>query len=171
MISPEKEKLFEEVFEENRDRIYRLCYTSINNKSDVEDLFQEVMINVWRSLNDFRHESKISTWIYRIAVNTALLFNKRFKTRSNRFINFGPAELDESHSSDEPLQIGKDEDLKRLHEAISKLNKQDRIIIGLYLEDMSYGEIAEIVGISVNYVGVKISRIKTVLAGKMEEKS
>ena len=171
MISTEKEKIFTEVFEDNRDRIYRLCYTSINNKSDVEDLFQEVMINVWRSLDDFRHESKISTWIYRITVNTALLYNKRFKTRSSRFINFGPVELDEGHSSEEPFQMSKDEDLKRLHEAISKLNKQDRIIIGLYLEDMSYEEIAEIVGISVNYVGVKINRIKTVLAGKMEEKS
>ncbi|MGA7837519.1 MAG: sigma-70 family RNA polymerase sigma factor [Ignavibacteriaceae bacterium] len=73
MISPDKEKLFTEVFKENRDKIYRLCYTSINNKDDVEDLFQEVMLNVWRSLENFRHESKFSTWIYRITVNTALL--------------------------------------------------------------------------------------------------
>ena len=171
MISSEKEKLFNEVFKENRDKIYRLCYTSINNKDDVDDLFQEVMLNVWRSLGSFRYESKISTWLYRISVNTALLYNKRFKTKSNRFINAGSAELDENHSSEEHFQQSKDEELKKLHNEISKLNKQDRIIIGLYLEDMSYEEIAEIVGISVNYVGVKINRIKTVLAGKMEEKS
>jgi len=168
MISPDKDKIFTEVFKENRDKIYRLCYTSINNKDDVEDLFQEVMLNVWRSLENFRHESKFSTWIYRITVNTALLYNKKFQTKSNRFINFGPAELDENHSSENPFQMSEDEDLKKLHEAISQLNKQNRIIIGLYLEDMSYEEIAEIVGISMNYVGVKINRIKTVLAGKME---
>ncbi|MGA7838197.1 MAG: sigma factor-like helix-turn-helix DNA-binding protein, partial [Ignavibacteriaceae bacterium] len=87
----------------------------------------------------------------------------------NRFINFGPTELDEGHSSEDPFQMSNDDELKKLHEAISQLNKQDRIIIGLYLEDMNYEEIAEIVGISMNYVGVKINRIKTVLAGKMEE--
>ncbi len=168
MTSSEKEKIFTGVFKENKDRIFRLCYTSLNNKDEVDDLFQEVMINVWRSLESFRNESKISTWIYRITVNTALLFSKRFKTKLNRFANFEPNELDEKQQYENSFQKIFDEELKILHYAISKLNKQDRLIIGLFLEDMSYEEISEIVGISANYVGVKINRIKAALAKTME---
>lgn len=168
MTTTEKEKIFTGVFKENKDKIFRLCYTSLNNKDEVDDLFQEVMINVWRSLESFRNESKISTWIYRITVNTALLFSKRFKTKLNRFANFEPNELDEKQQYENSFQKIFDEELKILHYAISKLNKQDRLIIGLFLEDMSYEEISEIVGISANYVGVKINRIKAALAKTME---
>ena len=166
MNSEEKEKLFTEVFKENRDRIFRLCYTSLNNKDEVDDLFQEVMTNVWRSLESFRNEAKISTWIYRITVNSALLFNKRFKTKSGRFQNLDHRELDEMYEGSQ-FEKNLDEDLKNLHKAIAKLGKQDRIIIGLFLDDTSYEEISEIVGISPNYVGVKINRIKTALANIM----
>ncbi len=169
MTISEKEKLFTGIFKENKDIILRLCYTSLNNKSDVDDLFQEVMLNVWRSLENFRHEAKISTWIYRITVNTALLYNKRFKRKSEKFKNIEPVELEENHSPAEPFQKNIDEELKELQRAISGLNKQDRIIIGLYLEELSYEEISDIVGISMNYVGVKINRIKTILAKSMEE--
>ncbi len=166
MNSEEKEKLFTEVFKENKDRIFRLCYTSLNNKDEVDDLFQEVMTNVWRSLDSFRNESKISTWIYRITVNSALLFNKRYKTKSGRFQNFEHHELEEMHSGS-PFEKNLDDDLKNLHKAIALLSKQDRIIIGLFLEGMSYDEISDVVGISRNYVGVRINRIKTALAKKM----
>ena len=169
MTVSEKEKLFNGIFKENKDMVFRLCYTSLKNKDDVDDLFQEVMINVWRSLESFRQEAKISTWLYRIAVNTALLYNKRFKRKSGRIKNVQPLELDENHFSADPFQNNNDEDLKILNKAISRLEKQDRIIIGLYLEDVSYEEISEIVGISVNYVGVKINRIKQALAKSMEE--
>jgi len=168
MIASEKEKKFSIVFKENKDRIFRLCYASLNNKDEVDDLFQEVMINIWRSLESFRNESKISTWIYRITVNTALLFNKRFKAKSSRFMNFEPNVLDENHPHEDSFIKTFDEDLKNLHKAISQLKKQDRLIIGLFLEDMSYEEISEIVGINTNYVGVKINRIKSVLAKTME---
>ncbi len=168
MTETEKEKMFTEVFNDNKNKIFRLCYTSLNNKDDVDDLFQEVMINVWRNLESFRNESKISTWIYRITVNTGLLYNKRFKTKSERFKNLEPVEMDENHSSEDPFPENQSMDLKNLHQAISKLKKQDRIIIGLFMEGMNYEEISDVVGISINYVGVKINRIKTVLARIME---
>ena len=167
MSAEEKEKLFTEVFKENKDRIFRLCYTSLNNKDEVDDLFQEVMTNVWRSLDSFRNESKISTWIYRITVNSALLFNKRYKTKSQRFQNLEHHELEEMHGGSSPFEKNLDEDLKNLHKSIALLDKQDRIIIGLFLEVMSYDEIAEVVGISRNYVGVRINRIKTNLTKTM----
>ena len=169
MIISEKEKLFTGIFKENKDIIFRLCYTSLNNKDDVDDLFQEVMMNVWRSLENFRQEAKISTWLFRITVNTALLYNKRFKAKSNRIKNVEPYELDVNHHNEDPFQNSNNEDIKILNKAISLLNKQDRIIIGLHLEDMSYEEISEIVGISINYVGVKLNRIKSILAKTMEE--
>ncbi len=165
----EKEKIFEEAFRENRDRIYRLCYTSLNNKEEADDLFQEVMINVWRGLDGFRKESQLSTWIYRITVNTALLFNKRFRTKANRFIIFDPDKMDKTHPYTDPFQNSIDEDLQLLNKAIAGLKKQDRLIIGLFLEGVSYEEISDIVGISANYVGVKINRIKAELAKRMEE--
>ena len=167
MSADEKEKLFKEVFKENKDRIFRLCYTSLNNKADVDDLFQEVMTNVWRSLESFRNDSKISTWIYRITVNSSFLFNKRYKTKSGRFQNFEHHELEEIHGGSNHFEKNLDENLQNLQKAIAKLSKQDRIIISLFLEEMSYDEIAEVVGISRNYVGVKINRIKTALAKTM----
>ena len=169
MTENEKEKIFTDVFNGHKDKIFRLCYTSLNNKDDVDDLFQEVMLSVWRNLESFRYESKISTWIYRITVNTALLFNKRFKIKSERFMNFEPIDLEKNLSSGFPFQNDPDEDLKILHAAISRLKKQDRIIIGMFLEGMSYEEMAEVVGISTNYIGVKINRIKADLAKFTEE--
>ena len=167
MMNSKNDKSFIEVFKENKDIIFRLCYTSLNNKDDVDDLFQEVMTNAWKGFDSFRNEAKISTWLYRITVNTALLYNKRFNRKSKRFPNVEPIELDENHPSEDPFQ-NTNEELKNLNNAISKLNKQDRIIIGLYLEDISYEQISEIVGINTNYVGVKINRIKSVLARLME---
>ncbi len=167
-MTSEKENNFIEVFRENKDIIFRLCYVSLNNKDDVDDLFQEVMINVWRNLDNFRRESKIKTWLYRITVNTALLYNKKFSTKSKRFKNIDPMMLGEEHYYEEPFTQNLDQDLKNMHRAISMLQKQDRIIIGLFLEGVSYKEISDIVGISINYVGVRINRIKAALAKTME---
>ncbi len=77
MKKSDKEELFIQMFNENREKTYRLCYAYLYDKTEIDDLFQEIMINVWNSLGQFRFESKISTWVYRIAVNTALLFNKK----------------------------------------------------------------------------------------------
>jgi len=76
MIKPksdDKEKLFKDILEENKNRIYRLCLGYLIDKQEVDDLFQDVMINIWRGLDSFRGDAKISTWVYRIAVNTSLI--------------------------------------------------------------------------------------------------
>ena len=72
-----KENLFIDILNENKDRIYRLCMGYLIDKQEVDDLFQDVMINIWRGLDSFRGEAQISTWIYRIAVNTSLIYNKK----------------------------------------------------------------------------------------------
>ena len=114
------------------------------------------MVNIWRGLDSFRGEAKESTWVYRIAVNTSLIYNKKTK-RIQQLIN--QQEMDEIiDQTSESIETRMN--LTALRKSISGLKKQDRLIITLLLEGMSYQEIADITGISLNYVGVKINRIK-----------
>ena len=151
-----KEALFIDILNQNKDRIYRLCLGYLIDKQDVDDLFQDVMVNIWRGLDSFRGDAKTSTWVYRIAVNTSLIYNKKLK-RKQQFIK--QQEMDEivdQTSENAETRIN----LASLKKSISGLKKQDRLIITLLLDGMSYQEIADITGISINYVGVKINRIK-----------
>jgi len=159
MINTKKEQVFNEVFRENRDKIFKLCYSYLDKKENAEDLFQEVMMNVWMNLDKFRGESRISTWIYRIAINTALLYNKK-DSRINKvkMQNGNPENIRETESYDESME--KEKKIILLYESISKLSKQNRLIITLALEGLSYADISEIVGITVSNVGVRINRIK-----------
>ncbi len=168
MENPGQEVLFTKVFEDNKAQISRLCSAYLDNKYETEDLFQEVMINVWKSLPNFRGDAKISTWVYRIAVNTAILFNKRNKKEKQLF---SKQEIYESYlktSGIEDSNTQDQENLKMLKQCINQLAKLDRIIISLLLEGLKYQEIAEITGLSVNHVGVKINRIKPILLKKMK---
>jgi len=169
MKESEKEKLFANLFSENRGKIYRLCSAYLIDKTEVDDLFQEVMINVWNNLEKFRGESQINTWVYRIAVNTAFMFNKKTKKTKNLFLRFSP---DSQALKNEPDQSKNDQShemIKQLHQSINTLTNQDKIIISLVLEGLKYEEIGAITGLTVSNVGVKINRIKPVLLKRMKE--
>ncbi|MFD1552677.1 RNA polymerase subunit sigma-24 [Putridiphycobacter roseus] len=160
-----KEVKFKEIYKQSKDKIYRLCLGFSGNKAEADDLFQEVYIKVWNNLSSFRKESNINTWIYRIATNTAILSaNKSAKTR---------ARMDQLKLENEFLTLDNsgpdyaEKEIMKLYKVIATLKEQDRIIISLFLEQHSYIEIAEIVGISVSNVGVKINRIKKSLTKKM----
>lgn len=162
MTRSERERLFQELFTANRSRIQRLCSGYLGSTADVEDLFQEIMINVWNSLPSFRGESLPGTWLYRIAVNTALMYRR--KRRPSEPLS----ELrDPTRGAQQNLEA--EERLAALHAAIAALPDQDRLIMTLLLEGLSYKEIAEITGLTVNHVGVKISRAKTVLEEMLTE--
>lgn len=167
----DREILFNEMYQENKGRVYRLCYGYLSDRCEIDDLFQEIMIHIWSNLDKFRHQSKLSTWVYRIAVNTALLYNKRLKKKgivdSTDKMN-GHGDPSAKKGEDLLNQMEHEENLSRLHQAVLSLKKQDRLIMTLVLEDLSYEEISEIVGISVNYVGVKITRLKEVLAKRFK---
>jgi RNA polymerase sigma-70 factor (ECF subfamily) len=153
-----KEHYFKQVYNQSKDKIYRLCLGFMGNKVDADDLFQEVLIKVWNNLESFRKESNVTTWIYRITTNTALLTLKRKTKLNKKEINYHPNlpqyEAEESNS------IEKAQEVKKLYEAISSLKKIDRIIIGLVLENCSYDDIANITGLKISNVGVRINRIK-----------
>jgi RNA polymerase sigma-70 factor (ECF subfamily) len=162
MTHAERERLFLEILEGNRVRIQRLCYGYLNSAADVEDLFQEIMTNVWNSLPAFRGEAKASTWLYRIAVNTALMYRRKWKR--------GETLTDVPDGRRGPQQNLEDQErLFALRRAISSLPDQDRLIVTLLLEGLSYREIADITGITINYVGVRISRIKHALEQLIKE--
>ena len=162
MTTSERERLFLEVFHGSRASLHRLCYGFLNSPHDVEDLFQEIMTNVWNSLPSFRAESAINTWVYRIAVNTALVYRKKLRR--------GEELPDLPDGRQGALQnLEQEERLAALRRAIAGLGDQDRLIVTLLLEGLSYKEIAEITGLTVNYVGVKISRIKQTLEQLMSE--
>jgi len=164
----EKEKLFSEIYSTFRSRIYRICYGYIYDKEQVDDLFQEIMVNVWNSLDRFRGDSQIGTWIYKVAVNTALVFNKKLKTYNSTKLSVYESNY-HSYGVESDDFKEKEDRLSKLALCISKLEKEDRVIITLILEDLSYEQVSEIVGITPNYIGVKVNRIKKRLFSMLNE--
>ena len=170
MPSSKQEHLFEQWIEEHKGVILKVVRANADHPEDQDDLFQEVAFQVWRSIPSFQRRSKVSTWIYRIALNTAMVWHRaQKKHRQGR---------EPMYVLDEKLLAGADpgacvehqEKVNRLYEEIRKIPKGDRALVLLYLDEFSYQEIADILGISVNNVGVKLNRLKrhldTALKGK-----
>jgi RNA polymerase sigma-70 factor (ECF subfamily) len=164
MKHAEKERLFVGLFEENKARVLRLCYGYLNSEQEAEDLFQEVMTNVWNSLDGFRREAKITTWLFRITVNTALMYRRKLR-RGQALVTSGVVPDTAAAPAPAPEE---EERLRALRSSIAALPAPDRLIVTLLLEGLSYKEIADVTGITVNYVGVKISRIKEALEKLMK---
>jgi len=160
-----KEQYFEQVYNQSKDRIYRLCLGFMGNQSDADDLFQEIIIKIWNNLDKFREESNINTWVYRIATNTALHsinINSRLKNR----LSVVEVEDLRGETIDDNSIYSKD-NISHLHQAIATLKDIDKIIASLLLDNCSYLEISEITGISTSNVGVRINRIKKKLTKKI----
>lgn len=142
--------------EQHKQIIYKVCFMYASDDETVNDLFQEVTLNLWKSFSRFRGDSKVTTWVYRIAVNTCISWlrvsGKRIKTVP---LTFSMTEL----LSDEQEK----ENLRELYALINRLGKLERALILLWLEERSYEEIAKILDISVSNVGVRINRIKAKL--------
>tara|TARA_R110001599_G_scaffold43925_2_gene131135 strand:+ start:3846 stop:4316 length:471 start_codon:yes stop_codon:yes gene_type:complete len=147
------EREFLNIVEANQGIIFKVCKLYRNSKEDQEDLFQEIVLQLWRAFPKFRKESKVSTWMYRIALNTAIAMFRKNKIEIEYNENI-PNEIYSNHVNEQS------ESEERLFEGIRRLNKAERAIIALFLEDFTYKEIGEITGITENYVGVKINRIK-----------
>ena len=156
-----KEQEFQTIITEYQHMIYRLCCSYIADDHIRKDLYQNILIRLWRGIDSFQNRSSLGTWVYRIAVNTSLDFlRKEFKSRS-RAINMDLENLaitDKSTNQEEEILISERAEL--LYKCINGFSFIDKTIISLYLEDLSYKEIAHIVGITEKNVSVKISRIK-----------
>ena len=150
------EKEFLEVIHDYQKIIYKICRVYRDSSEDQEDLFQEIVYQLWKSYPGFKRESKVSSWIYRIALNTAIAIYRKSKTLIDYYQEF-PEHI---HPSDEKT-IAENEE--RLFWALRKLNDSEKAIISLYLEDFNYQEIAAITGLSESNVGVRLTRIKNKL--------
>lgn len=136
--------------------LQKICFVYSSNYLEKEDLCQEIIYQLWKSYPSFKHQSAFSTWMYRVALNTALTLTKKPKlfTKTD--------EIPESAFDMEYL-FNKSEQIKTLYRGISQLNKVEKAIILLWLEDKTYEEIADNIGISEKNVSVRLVRIKTKL--------
>jgi len=142
--------------------VYKVCNLYMDNKTDREDLFQEICLQAWKSYNGFRGEAQFSTWLYRVALNTAITFFRKEKKQVQTSFTENLPEISNSEDNIE-------EQVKAMYRAIGKLNKIDKALVMLYLEDFSYIEIGETLGITPNNVAVKMNRLKIKLKEETEK--
>lgn len=155
-----QEEIFKIIVNDFQDKIYRLCWIYVQNDSECDDLLQEIYIKIWRNLKNLKNQSARGTWIYRVTANTCIDFlRKKKKHNTTHFENVDYERITDSVNDIEE-KIIESEKLQVLQSCIQKLTEIEKIIIALYLEEVKYSEIAEIIGISERNVSVKISRIK-----------
>lgn len=151
-----KEARFKEIYETNYSRVNRLCLGYVNGDEELAaDLAQEIFIKVWENLKNFRDESSISTWIYRIAVNTCLMAIRKGKRTSKKYSLEVVSEIKEEDS-----EVEKENRLVDLYTCINALSETNKAIIMLELEGIQQKEIAEIIGIKHEAIRTRIHRIK-----------
>lgn len=155
-MDKELEKDFLDMIDAHERVIYKVCYFSARNRDELEDLFQETVLNLWKSFPNFRGESKVTTWIYRIALNTCINFNSQHSTHDR--LETVPLTTDVVGN----LAADDDRDslFQELHESIDRLNEKERQLILLWLEEMSYQTMADILGTTTNNIGVKLNHIR-----------
>lgn len=152
------EKKYLNTIKEHQHLIYKIASLYTNNKEDREDLVQEISYQLWKSFASFENQSSISTWLYRVSMNTAIQFLKK-ETRNRKYLNeMNSSDLSIDHDTDREASI------QKLRESIEQLNALDKGIILLYLEEKSHQEIAEIIGLTISNVGTRIQRIKQKLS-------
>jgi RNA polymerase sigma-70 factor (ECF subfamily) len=150
---------FLEMIRQNEGIIYKVTSFYTDTEHPLGDLYQEVVLNLWKAFPSFRGDSKYSTWIYRIALNTCVSFYRRSKK------NISYVDI----SMDIPDVVDNNEEIQELYKLINRLGKIERALVLLYLDDKSYKEIAEITGLTVTNVATKISRIKDKLRDMSNE--
>jgi len=155
-----QEKEFISLLNTHQNIIHKICSVYMTDITEREDLFQEITLQAWNAYGSFRGDAKFSTWLYRVALNTAISFFRKEKKK--------PAVLSteifpDSTESFEPIE----EQMQAMYKAIAGLSKIDKALVMLYLDDYSYAEIGELLGITANNVAVKMNRLKI----KLKEES
>lgn len=163
MSEAEQRRVFETWLGEHRGIFFKIVRAYAFTPHDQDDLFQEISLQVWKSIPDFRGDAKVSTWIYRVALYTALAWNRREKKQPST----QPLASVEGSLTIRAQPV--DERLEWLYEQIAELEPTDRSLCLLLLDGFSYKEMAEMIGITENNVGVRIHRIKQKLLRASQE--
>ena len=158
-MNKELEHSFVELLERHQNIVHKVCRLYTNNHDAHNDLFQEITIQLWKAYPKFRGDSKFSTWMYRVGLNTAITIYRKNKRR----IKTQEFEAFQFKISNEDFDDTEEHQLKLMYQAVHQLNDIEKALIFLYLEDKNYSEISETMGISEVNARVKMNRIKTKL--------
>lgn len=142
---------FEQLVMEYKSTIYTVCYMFVETRTEADDLFQEVLINLWNGYRNFRGEASMRSWVYRVSMNTCISYRRKKRIKTLPLDITYDTVSDDTAGSRQTLQ---------LHRRISRLEPVDRAIVLLWLENLPYEEIASIIGISPKAVGTRLVRIK-----------
>jgi RNA polymerase sigma factor (sigma-70 family) len=148
------EQAFIQAIQDNQKIVHKVCNLYMQNAQDKEDLFQEILLNAWKGVSNFKGDSKFSTWLYRVALNTAITFFRKDQRQVET------TELKEQLIEIAENTYKQEEQMTAMHKAIATLSNIDKALVMLYLEDCDYQEIGSIMGISANNVAVKMNRLK-----------
>ena len=160
---------FLKLIEENRLKILKICRVYAWNPSDRDDLYQEILFQIWRALPGLKENAYAGTWLYRVALNTSISFVRKHAGRNRRATPWGPDDLTRRIESAQQPELADDGRVARLYEAIAQLNEAEKALLILFLEDLSYEQIADTLGLSANHVGVALHRAKKKLSVLMKE--
>lgn len=148
----QQETAFAQLVREQKSTIYTVCYMFSNDQDEVADLFQEVLVNLWKSFPTFEGRSDVRTWVYRVALNVCVSLDRKKKRRKTVPLTMDVNPYEDENPNSKQMEL--------LRKRINKLGPFDRAIIMLWLENMSYDEIGQVVGISTKNVSVRLYRIK-----------
>lgn len=154
---------FARIVKEHRSTIYMVCYMFSKDEDEVADLFQDILVNLWKGFAKFRGDSSIKTWIYRVSLNTCISAERKRKRRGETV----PLDMDINLFDDTVEDM---KQIRMLQDRISRLGPFDRAIVLLWLENLSYDEIGAIVGITAKNVSVRLFRIKEQLRNMSDPK-
>lgn len=146
------EQDFAQLIRRHKSTIYTVCYMFSTDKDEVNDLFQETLINLWRGIDGFRGEAKASSWIYRVSLNTCISAERKKKRTATVPLDMNIDLYEDNDADSRQIQL--------LYKRIHRLKPFDRAIVLLWLESMPYDEIGAIVGITAKNVSVRLSRIR-----------
>jgi len=165
---PRKEDRFNLLVKDNQQKILRICRYYAPVSEDQKDIYQEILINIWKSLDSFRGDALESTWVYRVALNTAMGFSGKEFRRMRIVLDGGDKNLTHLVSEDDTSFKIREDQLSLLQNHLNQLSVIDKAIMSLVLEDLTSKEIADIIGITEPNVRVKIHRIKETLKEQMK---
>ncbi|MFW5663870.1 MAG: RNA polymerase sigma factor [bacterium] len=162
----EKELRFKTLVRENEEKIRRICRYYAPKEEEQNDMYQEILVNIWKSLDSFRGDSAIGTWVYRVAVNTSLNYSGQYYKRMKLNVEAGSEWLQNAFSREDDYML-KEERIEALQAELNQLSFVDKAIMGLVMEGLSTKDISDIIGITESNVRVKIHRIKHALRQKL----
>jgi RNA polymerase sigma-70 factor (ECF subfamily) len=151
---------FEDILEKNKLKIFRICKIYAVSPIEPQDLFQEVILQIWTSLSKYQGKASIDTWVYKIALNVCMRSKMKLDVNNKNTERFESIHF---HPSEKSIDHSEDEIFKYLHECISTLNELDASLMVLYLDGLAYKKVAIITGLTENHIAVKMKRIRKTL--------